>query len=180
MQKIHNGRSHSMVCLPGSLFLTIDGWGLSLQHPSSLPYRLSCCHTAVELSSFSRETVAAWIGLVAKTRIGRSHTIVSVCSVAGPCQVAQSWGVGGGVTNGNGVRQVTNSKCRRHRRLTENSNQKKNQTQKIFSAFSQQYSLIYKSESVKYLNRHWIRFNLQYSQYKFILNSIGQDTKIEL
>jgi len=81
----------------------------------------------------SWETLDTNIGLVANTLIGKSQTIVSTSMLAGPCQRAPLSAelAAGGASFGSGVFAVTNSKCSRHRRDTEQNVYTTCQTQRV-------------------------------------------------
>ena len=96
-----------------SLFKTIH-------HGKGSLHSLPAAYTRQELWFFSSDTVVAESGFVANTRMGRSHTIVSTSNMAGACHMASAVGLGDSSRVGNGALVVTNSKWRRHFKLTVN------------------------------------------------------------
>ena len=62
------------------------------------------------ISLLKSDTDEAWMGLVAKTLMGMSHTIVSTSMSLGPCHVRLSAAELGCSIAGSGRRAVTNSK----------------------------------------------------------------------
>ena len=92
----------------------------TIHHEKGSLHRLQAAYTRQELWFFSSETVVAESGFVANTRMGRSHTIVSTSNMAGACHMASAVGLGDSSRVGNGALVVTNSKWRRHFKLTVN------------------------------------------------------------
>ena len=88
-------------------------------------------HSTLEASARSCDTLDTNTGLVANTLIGKSQTIVSTSTFAGPCHRTPVSGqlAPGGASFGSGVLDVMNSKWRRQRRETE----QRNTTYSVFS-----------------------------------------------